>query len=81
MKFSLTLILSSLMLFSSCSSLPKQNDTKPKLQFNIQTSDKNKELIIENLLRDDVSFSIVNMEEPLILTDEVKDSKQLELPL
>ena len=28
-----------------------------------------------------VSFSIVNMEEPLILTDEVKDSKQLELPL
>ena len=56
MKFSLTLILSSLMLFSSCSSLPKQNDTKPKLQFNIQTSDKNKELIIENLLRDDVTF-------------------------
>ena len=28
-----------------------------------------------------VSFSLVNMEEPLILTDEVKDSKQLELPL
>ena len=28
-----------------------------------------------------VSFSIVNMDEPLILTDEVKDSKQLELPL
>jgi hypothetical protein len=28
-----------------------------------------------------VSFSIVNMEEPLVLTDEIKDSKQLELPL
>ena len=28
-----------------------------------------------------ISFSIVNMDEPLILTDEVKDSKQLELPL
>jgi len=31
--------------------------------------------------RDDVSFSIVNFDEPLILTDEIKDSKQLELPL
>jgi hypothetical protein len=28
-----------------------------------------------------VSFSIVNLDEPLILTDEIKDSKQLELPL
>ena len=28
-----------------------------------------------------ISFSIVNMNEPLILTDEIKDSKQLELPL
>jgi hypothetical protein len=28
-----------------------------------------------------VSFSVVNIEEPLILTDEIKDSKQLELPL
>ena len=28
-----------------------------------------------------ISFSIVNLDEPLILTDEVKDSKQLELPL
>ena len=26
-------------------------------------------------------FSIVNLDEPLILTDEIKDSKQLELPL
>ena len=28
-----------------------------------------------------ISFSIVNLDEPLILTDEIKDSKQLELPL
>ena len=28
-----------------------------------------------------ISFSIVNLDEPLIMTDEVKDSKQLELPL
>ena len=28
-----------------------------------------------------VSFSIVDFNQPLILTDEVKDSKQMELPL
>ena len=28
-----------------------------------------------------ITFSIVNMQEPLLLTDEIKDSKQLELPL
>ena len=29
-----------------------------------------------------ISFSIVNMEEPLVLTDEIKDNpKQMELPL
>ena len=28
-----------------------------------------------------ILFSIVNLDEPLILTDEIKDSKQLELPL
>ena len=75
MKLSLTLILSSLMLFSSCSSLPKQNDTKPKLQFSIQTSDKNKELIIENLLRDDVTFSVnFDDENTYILSDDVLNS-------
>tara|TARA_B100000073_G_scaffold167248_1_gene138412 strand:- start:90 stop:1019 length:930 start_codon:yes stop_codon:yes gene_type:complete len=75
MKFSLTLILSSLMLFSSCSSLPNQNDTKPKLQFNIQTSDKNKELIIENLLKDDVTFSVnFDDENTYMLSDDVLNS-------
>tara|TARA_R100000773_G_C4116426_1_gene53998 strand:+ start:264 stop:497 length:234 start_codon:yes stop_codon:yes gene_type:complete len=28
-----------------------------------------------------ITFSIVNMQEPLLLTDEIKDSNQLELPL
>ena len=75
MKFSLTLILSSLMLFSSCSSLPNQNDTKPKLQFNIQTSDKNRELIIENLLKDDVTFSVnFDDENTYMLSDDVLNS-------
>ena len=74
-KFSLTFILSSLILFSSCSSLPNQIDTKPKLQFNIQTSDKNKELIIENLLSDDVTFSInFDDENAYILSDDVINS-------
>ena len=75
MKFSLTLILSSLMLFSSCSSLPNQNDTKPKLQFNIQTSNKNRELIIENLLKDDVTFSVnFDDENTYMLSDDVLNS-------
>ena len=75
MKFSLTLILSSLMLFSSCSSLPNQNDTKPKLQFNIQTSDKNKELIIENLLRDNITFSVnFDDQNAYTLSDDVLNS-------
>ena len=28
-----------------------------------------------------ITFSIVNMQDPLLLTDEIKDSNQLELPL
>ena len=63
------------MLFSSCSSLPNQSDVRPKLQFNIQTSDKNKELIIENLLSDDVTFSInFEDENAYILSDDVMNS-------
>ena len=74
-KSSLTLILLSLMLFSSCSSLPNQNDTKPKLQFNIQTSDKNKELIIENLLRDNITFSVnFDDQNAYMLSDDVLNS-------
>ena len=58
MKFSLTLILFSLIIFSSCSSIPNKNNSKLKLQLDIQASNKNKEIIIESLLKDDVTFSI-----------------------
>tara|TARA_B100001063_G_scaffold240676_1_gene266187 strand:- start:275 stop:1204 length:930 start_codon:yes stop_codon:yes gene_type:complete len=75
MKFSLTLILSSLVLFSSCSSIPNQDNAKPKLQLNIQTSNKNKEIIIEALLKDNVTFSVnFNDEDSYILKDDVLNS-------
>ena len=75
MKFSLTLILFSLVIFSSCSSIPDKNNSKLKLQLNIQTSNKNKEKIIESLLRDDVMFSInFNDENSYLMEDDVLNS-------
>ena len=75
MKFSLTLILFSLIIFSSCSSIPDKNNSKLKLQLNIQTSNKNKEKIIESLLRDDVMFSInFNDENSYLMEDDVLNS-------
>ena len=75
MKFSLTLILFSLILFSSCSSMPSENNSKLKLQLNIQTSNKNKEKIIESLLKDDVIFSInFNDENSYLMEDDVLNS-------
>ena len=63
------------MLFSSCTSLPNQDEIKTSLQFSIQTSNKNKELIIENLLRDDVIFSVnFDDEYAYILRDDVLNS-------
>ena len=75
MKFSLTLILFSLIIFSSCSSIPNKNDSKLKLQLDIQTSNKNKEIIIESLLKDDVTFSI-NFDDgnAYLLEDDVLNS-------
>ncbi len=59
MRFSLTLILLSLMIFiASCSSLPEKQDSQYMLDIEIQTSKKNKEMIIEQLLKDDVLFSL-----------------------
>ena len=61
MRSSLTLILSSLIMFMvSCSSIPVQNQNKSniKLKLNIETSNKNKEIIIESLLKEDIQFSI-----------------------
>ena len=75
MKFSLTLILFSLVIFSSCSSIPDKNNSKLKLQLNIQTSNKNKEKIIESLLKDDVIFSInFNDENSYLMEDDVLNS-------
>ena len=59
MRFSLTLILLPLMLFiASCSSLPEKKESLYMLDIEIQTSKKNKEMIIEQLLKDDVLFSL-----------------------
>ena len=75
MKFSLTLILFSLVIFSSCSSIPDKNDSKLKLQLNMQTSSKNKEKIIESLLKDDVVFSInFDDENAYLLEDNLLNS-------
>ena len=63
------------MLFSSCSSMQNQDEIKTSLQFSIQTSNKNKELIIENLLKDDVTFSVnFNDENAYILRDDLLNS-------
>ena len=61
MKSSLTLILSCLIMFIvSCSSIPTQDQNKSniKLKLNIETSNKNKEIIIESLLKENIEFSI-----------------------
>jgi len=60
-KSSLTLILSCLIMFiASCSNMPIQNEKKQdiKLDLNIDTSNKNKEIIIESLLKENIQFSI-----------------------
>ena len=77
MKFSLTLILTSLFLFiSSCSMTPNQDYAKPNLSLNIETSNKNKEIIIQSLLKDGTIFSInFNNEDSYFLEDDILNSK------
>ena len=59
MRFSLTLILLPLMLFiASCSSMPEKGNAQYLLDIQIQTSKKNKEMIIEQLLKEDILFSL-----------------------
>ena len=59
MKFSLTLILTCLIIFvTSCSTSPTKDFVKPDLNLNIETSNKNKEIIIQSLLKDGNIFSI-----------------------
>ena len=76
MNFSLTLILTSLILFiSSCSMTPNQDYVKPNLSLNIETSNKNKEIIIQSLLKDENIFSIsFNDEDSYFLEDNILNS-------
>ena len=59
MKFSLTLILTCLIIFiSSCSMSPRQDFVKPDINLKIKTTNKNKEIIIQSLLKNGDIFSI-----------------------
>ena len=78
-KPSLTLILSCLIMFIvSCSSIPTKNEKKQniKLNLDIKTSNKNKEIIIESLLKDDIKFSInFDSNNAYLLKNDVLNSK------
>ena len=59
MKFSLTFFLGSLLLFMvSCTSVPNQNKSNLNINLAIQTSNKNKELIIKSLFESNIEFTI-----------------------
>ena len=76
MKFSLTLILTCLIVFiSSCSVTPRQDFVKPDINLKIETSNKNKEIIIQSLLRDENIFSIdFDNEDSYFLKDNILTS-------
>ncbi len=76
MKFSLTLILTCLIVFiSSCSVTPRQDFVKPDINLKIETSNKNKEIIIQSLLRDENIFSIdFNDQDSYFLEDNILTS-------
>ncbi len=76
MKFSLTLILTCLIVFiSSCSVTPRQDFVKPDINLKIETSNKNKEIIIQSLLRDENIFSIdFNDQDSYFLEDNILNS-------
>ena len=76
MKFSLTLILTCLIVFiSSCSVTPRQDFVKPDINLKIETSNKNKEIIIQSLLRDENIFSIdFNDQDSYFLDDNILTS-------
>ena len=76
MKFSLTLILSSLMLFlASCSTSTVKKTDSTFLNIKLQTSNKNKELILEHLLEQDFNFSVeFNIENSYKLNNNIVSS-------
>ena len=76
MKFSLTLILSCLIIFiSSCSMSQKQDFVKPDINLKIETTNKNKEIIIQSLLENRSVFSVnFNDEDSYFLEDNILNS-------
>ena len=76
MKFSLTLILTSLVIFiSSCSMTARQDFVKPDINLKIKTSNKNKEIIIQSLLKYGDIFSITFSDEgSYFLEDNILNS-------
>ena len=76
MKFSLTLILSCLIIFiSSCSMSQRQDFVEPDINLKIKTTNKNKEIIIQSLLKDGDIFSIsFGDEDSYVLANNILNS-------
>ena len=76
MKFSLTLILSCLIIFiSSCSMSQRQDFVEPDINLKIKTTNKNKEIIIQSLLKDGDIFSIsFGGEDSYVLANNILNS-------
>ena len=76
MKFSLTLILSCLIIFiSSCSMSQRRDFVEPDINLKIKTTKKNKEIIIQSLLKDGDIFSIsFGDEDSYVLANNILNS-------
>ena len=76
MKFSLTLILSCLIIFiSSCSMSQRRDFVEPDINLKIKTTNKNKEIIIQSLLKDGDIFSIsFGDEDSYVLANNILNS-------
>ena len=75
MKFSLTLILSCLILFLASCSIPQKKTDTIFSNIELQTSNKNKEIILEKMLEDDFDFSVsFNKESSYKLNDSIMNS-------
>ena len=75
MKFSLTLILSCLILFLASCSIPQKKADTIFSNIELQTSNKNKEIILEKMLERDFDFSVsFNKESSYKLNDNIMNS-------
>ncbi len=76
MKFSLTLILSCLILFLASCSIPQKKTDTIFSNIELQTSNKNKEIILEKMLEGDFDFSVsFNKENSYKLHDNIMSSR------